>query len=141
MEEKLQEDWLDARLRDEAPYIDDGGFTSRVVHKLPVRQVRRSYRAFIMLGITLRLHRCLLAGRRNLSGFRRLHERGNASSDVDVDLCGRNGDPRHGRRSGRGAFTLSRALKVGSQTIPAPAGRPRRSALSALQYPRTFVPA
>ena len=53
MDEKLQEDWLDARLRDEAPYIDDAGFTSRVVHKLPVRQVRRSYRAFIMLGITL----------------------------------------------------------------------------------------
>jgi len=53
MEEKLQEDWLDARLRDEAPYIDEGGFTSRVVHKLPVRQVRRSYRAFIMLGITI----------------------------------------------------------------------------------------
>jgi hypothetical protein len=53
MDEKLQEDWLDARLRDEAPYIDDGGFTSRVVHNLPVRQVRRSYRAFIMLGITI----------------------------------------------------------------------------------------
>ena len=53
MDEKLQEDWLDARLRDEAPYIDDAGFTSRVVHKLPARQVRRSYRAFIMLGITL----------------------------------------------------------------------------------------
>ena len=53
MEEKLQEDWLDARLRDEAPYIDDGGFTSRVVQKLPARQVRRSYRVFIMLGITI----------------------------------------------------------------------------------------
>ena len=53
MDEKLQEDWLDGRLREEAPYIDDAGFTSRVVHKLPARQVRRSYRAFIMLGITL----------------------------------------------------------------------------------------
>ena len=53
MEEKLQEDWLDARLRDEAPYLDDAGFTSRVVQKLPARQVRRSYRAFILLGITL----------------------------------------------------------------------------------------
>ena len=53
MDEKLQEDSLDARLRDEAPYIDDAGFTSRVVHKLPARQVRRSYRNFIMLGITL----------------------------------------------------------------------------------------
>ena len=53
MEEKLQEDWLDARLRDEAPYLDDAGFTSRVVQKLPARQVRRSYRALIMLGITV----------------------------------------------------------------------------------------
>ena len=53
MEEKLQEDWLDARLRDEAPYIDDAGFTSRVTQKLPTRQVRRSYRAIILVGITL----------------------------------------------------------------------------------------
>jgi hypothetical protein len=53
MDEKLQEDWLDARLGDEAPYIDDAGFTSRVVDKLPVRQVRRSYRAIIMISITL----------------------------------------------------------------------------------------
>ncbi len=53
MDEKLQEDSLDARLRDEAPYIDDAGFTSRVVHKLPARQFRRSYRNFIMLGITI----------------------------------------------------------------------------------------
>ena len=53
MEEKLQEDWLDARLRDDAPYIDDAGFTSGVVQKLPARQVRRRYRAFILIGITL----------------------------------------------------------------------------------------
>jgi hypothetical protein len=59
MDEKLQEDWLDARLRDEAPYIDDAGFTSQVVHKLPARQVRRSYRNFILLGITLAA--CLFA--------------------------------------------------------------------------------
>ena len=53
MDEKVQEDWLDARLRDEAPYIDDAGFTSGVVRRLPARQVRRSYRNFILLGITL----------------------------------------------------------------------------------------
>ena len=53
MDEKVQEDWLDARLRDEAPYIDDAGFTSQVVQKLPARHVRRSYRAFILLGLTL----------------------------------------------------------------------------------------
>jgi hypothetical protein len=59
MEEKLQEDWLDARLRDEAPYIDDAGFTSQVIQRLPTRHVRRSYRAFILLGITLAA--CLVA--------------------------------------------------------------------------------
>jgi len=64
MEEMLQEDSLDARLRDDAPYIDDSGFTSRVVQKLPARQVRRSYRAFILIGITLVA--CLVAFR--LSG-------------------------------------------------------------------------
>jgi hypothetical protein len=53
MDEKLQEDWLDVRLRDEAAYLDDAGFTSRVVQKLPARQVRRSYRVLILLGITL----------------------------------------------------------------------------------------
>lgn len=53
MDEKLQEDSLDARLRDEMPYIDDAGFTSRVVRRLPARQVRRSYRNFILLGVTL----------------------------------------------------------------------------------------
>ena len=53
MEEKVQEDWLDARLRDEAAYIDDAGFTSRVVQKLPARSVRRSYRAAILLMVTV----------------------------------------------------------------------------------------
>src|SRR5204863_10132883 len=53
MDETIQEDSLDARLRDEAPYLDDAGFTSRVVQKLPARQVRRSSRVFILLGITL----------------------------------------------------------------------------------------
>ena len=53
MEEKVQEDWLDARLRDESAYIDDAGFTSRVVQKLPARSVRRSYRAVILLAVTL----------------------------------------------------------------------------------------
>jgi len=53
MEENVQEDLLDARLRDEAAYIDDAGFTSRVVQKLPARAVRRTYRAAILLGVTL----------------------------------------------------------------------------------------
>jgi hypothetical protein len=53
MDEKLQEDWLDARLRDEAPYIDDAGFTARVVKRLPPSQPRHSFRALLLLFITL----------------------------------------------------------------------------------------
>src|SRR3954464_7175702 len=69
MDDKLQEDSLDARLRDEAPYIDDAGFTSRVVQKMPARQVRRSYRAFILVGITLAasIAAYLLAGGSNFA--------------------------------------------------------------------------
>jgi hypothetical protein len=53
MDENLQEDWLDARLRDEAVYIDDGGFTAHIVQKLPSRPVRHVLRAVILLGVTL----------------------------------------------------------------------------------------
>jgi hypothetical protein len=53
MNENLQEDPLDARLRDEAVYIDDGGFTAGVVQKLPTRPVRRWIRAVIFLGVAL----------------------------------------------------------------------------------------
>ena len=54
MDEQLQEDWLDARLREEAPYIDDAGFTAQVVQKLPARRAaRNSFRGAIMLGITV----------------------------------------------------------------------------------------
>ena len=53
MNENLQEDSLDAQLRDEAVYIDDGGFTSRVVQKLPTRPVRRGLRAAILIGVAL----------------------------------------------------------------------------------------
>ncbi len=53
MEEQLQEDWLDAKLRDEMPYIDDAGFTARVVQQLPPQGQSSSLRAFIILGLTL----------------------------------------------------------------------------------------
>lgn len=53
MNENFQEDWLDTRLRDEAAYVDDGGFTARVVQKLPARPVRHGLRAVILLGVTL----------------------------------------------------------------------------------------
>ena len=53
MDEQLQEDWLDRRLRDEMPYIDDAGFTARVVQNLPAPGRRRSFRAAILLSITV----------------------------------------------------------------------------------------
>ncbi len=53
MDEQLQEDWLERRLREETAYIDDAGFTARVVQKLPAARPRRSYRAAILIGITL----------------------------------------------------------------------------------------
>jgi len=53
MDKELQEDWLDARLRDEMPYVDDEGFTARVMQRLPTREVRRSFRALLLCCITL----------------------------------------------------------------------------------------
>ena len=52
MDDQFQEDWLDTRLREEAPYIDDGGFTARVIQQLPARRAR-SFRAAIIFCITL----------------------------------------------------------------------------------------
>jgi hypothetical protein len=52
MDEQLQEDWLDAKLRDEAPYIDDNGFTALVVSKLPAQRQSKSVRAAILFAIT-----------------------------------------------------------------------------------------
>ncbi|MBA2435382.1 MAG: hypothetical protein M3480_04825 [Verrucomicrobiota bacterium] len=53
MDEQFQEDWLDRRLREEMPYIDDEGFTAAVVQKLPAAQAPGSYRAAILIGLTL----------------------------------------------------------------------------------------
>ncbi|HEY3662946.1 MAG TPA: hypothetical protein VGL24_07320 [Chthoniobacterales bacterium] len=53
MDEQLQEDWLDRRLREEMVYIDDAGFTARVVQSLPPARRLHSYRALILLGVTL----------------------------------------------------------------------------------------
>jgi len=48
------EDLLDARLRDETPYIDDAGFTRRVMKQLPRRRVSWStQRSFIILVATI----------------------------------------------------------------------------------------
>lgn len=53
MDEKLQEDWLEARLRDEAPYIDDAGFTARVMQQLPASRPRYSFRNILLVCLTL----------------------------------------------------------------------------------------
>ena len=53
MDEQLQGDWLDQRLREEMPYIDDAGFTALVVQKLPAPRSQRSFRALILISITL----------------------------------------------------------------------------------------
>jgi hypothetical protein len=54
MDEIKQEDWLDRQLREAAPYIDDEGFTARVLRQLPpARHPRRSFRGAILLTITL----------------------------------------------------------------------------------------
>jgi CHASE2 domain-containing sensor protein len=52
MDDQFQEDWLDTRLREEAPYIDDDGFTAKVIQQLPARRAR-SFRAAIIFCITL----------------------------------------------------------------------------------------
>jgi len=54
MGETTQGDWLDQQLRDAAPYIDDHGFTARVLKRLPApERPRQSLRAMILVGITL----------------------------------------------------------------------------------------
>jgi hypothetical protein len=44
-----QLDWLDRKLREEAPYIDDAGFTAKVMQTLPERPATRSLRGLILL--------------------------------------------------------------------------------------------
>jgi len=53
MEQVNQEDWLDRELREAAPYIDDQGFTARVLQELPApRRGHDLLRAVILLGMT-----------------------------------------------------------------------------------------
>jgi len=48
------DDLLDARLRDETPYLDDAGFTARVMKQLPRRRISSStQRSFIILAATI----------------------------------------------------------------------------------------
>lgn len=52
MDDQLQEDWLDAKLREEAPYIDDAGFTALVARQLPARRQSNSLRNAILFAVT-----------------------------------------------------------------------------------------
>jgi hypothetical protein len=54
MNEISQEDPVDRELREAAQYIDDNGFTARVLQQLPApRRPRRSLRGAILLAATL----------------------------------------------------------------------------------------
>jgi hypothetical protein len=54
MKQMNQEDWLDRELREAAPYINDEGFTARVLQQLPPPRHRDDLlRAAILLGMTL----------------------------------------------------------------------------------------
>jgi anti-sigma factor RsiW len=54
LNEIQQDDWLDRQLREAAPYVDDEGFTARVLQQLPpARPSRRSFRVAILLASTL----------------------------------------------------------------------------------------
>src|ERR1044071_3540553 len=48
MNDRLDE-LLDARLRDETPYIDDAGFTARVMKQLPRRRVSSSTQRSVII--------------------------------------------------------------------------------------------
>jgi hypothetical protein len=53
MKQVNQDDWLDRELREAAPYIDDDGFTARVLQQLPPpRRGRDLMRAAILVGMT-----------------------------------------------------------------------------------------
>ena len=54
MEEMINdEDQLDRQLREAVPYIDDEGFTARVVSKLPApERASRSMRGIILVAVT-----------------------------------------------------------------------------------------
>jgi hypothetical protein len=54
MDETHNDEWLDQQLRDAAPYIDDDGFTARVLQRLPApSRQRQSLRAVILIGMAM----------------------------------------------------------------------------------------
>src|SRR5438309_10071321 len=53
MNEQIEQDWLDRKLQEAAPYIEDDGFTARVLQQLPApRQAGQFLRPFILVGMS-----------------------------------------------------------------------------------------
>jgi hypothetical protein len=53
MNEPIEQDWLDRKLQEAAPYIEDDGFTARVLRQLPVSQRRLQFlRPFILVAMS-----------------------------------------------------------------------------------------
>jgi hypothetical protein len=53
MNEQIEQDWLDRKLQEAAPYIEDDGFTARVLQQLPIpRQAGQFLRPFILVGMS-----------------------------------------------------------------------------------------
>ena len=53
MNEQVEQDWLDRKLQEAAPYIEDGGFTARVLRQLPQPLRRGEFlRSFILVGMS-----------------------------------------------------------------------------------------
>ena len=53
MNEPIEQDWLDRKLQEAAPYIEDDGFTARVLRQLPVRERRAEFlRPFILVAMS-----------------------------------------------------------------------------------------
>jgi len=53
MNEHVEQDWLDRKLQEAAPYIEDDGFTARVLRQLPVpAQGNQFLRSFILVGMS-----------------------------------------------------------------------------------------
>ena len=53
MNEQTEHDWLDRKLQEAAPYIEDDGFTARVLRRLPAPERRGQFlRSFILVGMS-----------------------------------------------------------------------------------------
>ncbi|HXY61135.1 MAG TPA: hypothetical protein VEH26_05985 [Chthoniobacterales bacterium] len=53
MSVEIQDDWLDRKLQEAAPYIEDDGFTARILQQLPAPMRRMEFlRSFILVAMS-----------------------------------------------------------------------------------------